>query len=186
MPASLRTVVLVEGESDRMAVMTLAARLGRDLPADGVEVRPLGGITNAPREIVALTATPSVRLAGLYDAAEEYVVRRGLRRAGLGSALPRDEIAGLGFFVCVEDLEGEMIRALGTDRVVEVIGAAGETRPWETMRHQPAQEGRPIDAQLRRFMGTRGGRKIRYGTLLADALDLGRIPTPLAALLDHV
>ncbi len=100
--------------------------------------------------------------------------------------LPRDEIAGLGFFVCVEDLEGEMIRALGTDRVVEVIGAAGETRPWETMRQQPAQEGRPIDAQLRRFMGTRGGRKIRYGTLLADALDLGRIPTPLAALLDHV
>ena len=35
-------------------------------------------------------------------------------------------------------------------------------------------------------MGTRSGRKIRYGHLLAAALDLTRIPAPLAGLLSAV
>lgn len=183
----LRTVVLVEGESDRVAVRTLASRVGRDLKDEGVDVRALGGATNVPRAIATLVETgPDVRLAGLYDAAEEHVVRRGLRRAGLGTAVQREDMAALGFFVCVDDLEDELIRALGPDAVVEVIRAAGESRPWATLQQQPAQIGRPVHHQLRRFMGTRGGRKIRYAELLVRALDLGRVPTPLARLLDHV
>lgn len=183
----VHTVVLVEGESDRVAVETLATRLGRDLAGEGTDVRSLGGATNAPRAITEITANhPELRLAGLYDAAEEHAFRRGLRRAGIGDTLPRDEMARLGFFVCEDDLEDEMIRALGTDTVVGVIDAAGETRSWATMRQQPAQAGRPIHDQLRRFMGTRGGRKIRYGKLLADALDLDRIPPPLSRLLSYV
>jgi len=38
----------------------------------------------------------------------------------------------------------------------------------------------------RRFMGTRSGRKIRYGHVLAAALDLARVPGPLAGLLSAV
>jgi hypothetical protein len=36
-----------------------------------------------------------------------------------------------------------------------------------------------VQAQLRRFMGTRSGRKIRYGSLLVDAIDLDRVPQGL-------
>ena len=35
-------------------------------------------------------------------------------------------------------------------------------------------------------MGTRSGRKIRYGRILAAALDLTRVPGPLAGLLSAV
>ena len=38
-----RAVVLVEGVSDQLAVETLAARLDRDLGAEGVLVVPMGG-----------------------------------------------------------------------------------------------------------------------------------------------
>ena len=41
-----RSVVLVEGASDRVALHTLAECLGRDLDAEGVEVVAMGGITN--------------------------------------------------------------------------------------------------------------------------------------------
>ena len=40
------TVVLVEGVSDQVAVETLCARRGLDLPAEGICVLPLGGATN--------------------------------------------------------------------------------------------------------------------------------------------
>jgi hypothetical protein len=39
---------------------------------------------------------------------------------------------------------------------------------------------------LRRFLGTRSGRKIRYGHVLAEALDLTQVPWPLARVLAHV
>jgi hypothetical protein len=35
-------------------------------------------------------------------------------------------------------------------------------------------------------MGTRSGRKIRYGHVLAAALDLAQVPAPLAALLSAI
>jgi hypothetical protein len=35
-------------------------------------------------------------------------------------------------------------------------------------------------------MGTRSGRKVRYGRLLVEALDLNRVPRPLDGVLDHV
>ena len=48
-----------------------------------------------------------------------------------------------------------------------------------------AVEGTP-DARLRRFMGTRSGRKLRYGGLLVEALQLDHVPRPLDRLLAHV
>ena len=36
-------VILVEGITDRIAVEAVAAKLGRDLAAEGVEVVPIGG-----------------------------------------------------------------------------------------------------------------------------------------------
>jgi hypothetical protein len=167
-------VVLVEGMSDQAAVQTLAERSGRDLHAEGIFVVPMGGATNighfadlfGPRGY-------GVRLAGLCDQGEEPVFRRGLDRVGP-------------YFVCVADLEDELIRALGTGRVEELIEAEGESRPFQTFIRQPAHRGDRRDQQLRYFMGTRSGRKIRYGHVLAAALDLTLVPGPLAGLLSAV
>jgi hypothetical protein len=43
-----------------------------------------------------------------------------------------------------------------------------------------------VEAQLRRFIGTRSGRKIRYGRLLVEALDLAEVPRPLDRVLASV
>ncbi|MFI1567462.1 TOPRIM nucleotidyl transferase/hydrolase domain-containing protein [Streptomyces sp. NPDC020490] len=171
----LRTAVLLEGLSDLAAVEALAARRGRDLAAEGVGVVPMGGAMNVGR-YAGLLGPPGLglRLAGLCDEREQPCYDRGLRRAGAPCR---------GFFVCVTDLEDELIRALGAAGVEEVVRADGDLRAWQTFLHQPAQQGRPRQQQLRRFLGTKKGRKIRYGRLLVEAIDPGRVPAPLDGLL---
>ncbi len=177
-------VVLVEGMSDQAAVQVLAARHGRDLRGEGVFVMPMGGATNIGHFLHLFGPRGfDVRLAGLCDEREERDFRRGLEQAGLGVVPDRAALAGLGFFVCVADLEDELIRALGVRRVEQLIEAEGELGPLQTFTRQPAQRNHPREQQLRRFLGTRSGRKIRYGHVLAAALDLTRVPLPLAGLL---
>ena len=184
---SLRTTVLVEGESDQRALEALAARRGRDLAAEGVSVVPIGGSKNFGRFLDHYGPHGlDVGVAGLCDAAEEGDVRRGLERAGLGADLTRGKMEALGFFVCVEDLEAELIRALGTDAVERVVEAQGELDAYRTFQRQPQWRGRTDEEQLRRFFGTYRGRKIRSASALVDALDLTRVPRPLDALLAHV
>jgi hypothetical protein len=182
-----RTVVLVEGISDEVALEALAERRGRNLDAEGISIVPIGG-AKAAGSFLDLFGPHGldVRLAGLCDAGEERDFQRGAERAGLGSKLTRVEMERLGFYVCVADLEDELIRALGAATVEQVIEARGELGSFRTLQKQPAQQGRSIDAQLRRFMGTRGGRKIQYARLLVDALDLAHVPRPLDRLLAHL
>jgi len=184
--ANARAAVLVEGWSDQAALETLARRRGWDLHAEGIVVVPIGGATNILRFAQALGPQGlGVRLVGLYDLGEELHVRRSLSRAGLGSNLTRAGTEAAGFFVCDADLEDELIRALGTTAVENVLEAQGEFAAFRRFQEQPAQRGRDHHAQLRRFMGTRSGRKIRYGSLLVDALDLDRVPRPLDLVLAH-
>lgn len=183
----LRSVVLVEGVSDQLALEALAERRGRNLDAEGVSVVAMGGATTIGRFLDLFGPQGfDVGLAGLCDAAEEGDFRRGLRRAGLGDRVTRAEMEALGFYVCVADLEDELIRSLGATRVEEVVDAQGELGSFRTLQKQPAQRERSVEQQLRRFMGTRGGRKIRYARLLVDALDLSRVPRPLDRVLAHV
>jgi len=187
MGVDARAVVLVEGVSDQFALEALAERRGRELGAEGVAVLPIGGATNIRRFLDRFGPQGlDLRLAGLCDAGEEADFRRGLERAGFGPNLTRADMESLGFYVCVADLEDELIRSLGATAVEAVIDAAGELGSFRTLQKQPAQQGRTIEEQLRRFMGTRGGRKIRYARLLVDALDLTRVPRPLDRLLAHV
>jgi hypothetical protein len=85
----------------------------------------------------------------------------------------------LGFFVCDADLEDELIRALGTAAVEQVIASEGELGSFRRFQAQPFQQAQDHQAQLRRFMGTRAGRKVRYGALLVEALALDRVPRSL-------
>jgi predicted ATP-dependent endonuclease of OLD family len=182
-----RTVVIVEGVSDRLALEALAQRHARHLDAEGVSIVPIGGAHSigAFLEIFG-PAGYGVRLAGLCDAGEEGDFQRALERAGLGSNLTRAEMERLGFFVCVADLEDELIRALGVEGVESVLEAQGELRAFRSLQKQPAQRGRTTEEQLRRFMGTRSGRKAHYARALVEALDLGEVPRPLDRLLAHI
>ncbi len=184
---TLRGVVLVEGNSDRVALHALAQRGGRDLAAEGIEVVAMGGITNT--RAFALRYGPrglGVPLAGLYDSPEEDKVRHGLATAGVEAALRADALPGLGFYQCSVDLEDELIRALGVAAVEGVIEAAGETRSLRLLAGMPAQREWTREAVLRRFLGSRSGRKARYAALLVDALEPARVPAPLAAVLARV
>jgi hypothetical protein len=179
-----RAVVLVEGISDRNAVEALAERRSRNLAAEGVAVVPIGGAQAiggflerfGPRGL-------DVRLAGLCDVGEERHFRRALERTGLGSDLTRDGMEQLGFFVCVEDLEHELVRAVGAEAVEQIIAAEGELRSFRTFQRQPAKRELSLEEQLWRFMWNR---KYRYARLLVEALDLARVPRPLDGLLAYV
>jgi len=181
------SVILVEGMSDQAALATLAVRRGRDLAGEGVFVVPMGGATNIGHFLAVFgPAGFGFRLAGLCDQGEEPAVRRALARAHLRPGPDRSGLERLGFFVCVADLEDELIRALGVAVTEQLIEVQGEIGSFRTFGQQPAQRGRPREQQLRRFMGTRSGRKIHYGQVLAGALDLSRVPRPLDAVLAHV
>jgi hypothetical protein len=182
-----RAVVLVEGSSDQVALEALAERRGRDLAAEGIAVVPMGGARNIRRFLELFGPRGrDVRLAGLCDAGEEGDFRRGLERAGLGSNLSRADMEALGFYVCVADLEDELIRCLGAACVEQVVDAQGELGSFRTFQQQPAWQGRNSQAQLRRFIGTHSGRKIRYARLLVDALELTSVPRPLDRVLGHL
>ncbi|MFD9378494.1 TOPRIM nucleotidyl transferase/hydrolase domain-containing protein [Streptomyces sp. NPDC059999] len=171
----LRTAVLLEGPSDLAAVEALAVRRGRDLAAEGVCVVSMGGAMSVGR-YAGLLGPPGLdlRLTGLCDEREQPFYERGWERAGA----PHRDV-----FVCVADLEEELIRALGTVGVEEIVRGEDDLRAWQTFLRQPAQHDRPRHRQLRRFLGTKKGRKIRYGRLLVEALGPGQVPAPLDDLL---
>lgn len=178
--ADMRAIVLVEGTSDQVALETLARRRGLNLATEGIAVEAIGGAQAVGRFLTRLVEQRTdVRLGGLCDAAEEDDFRRGLERAGFGSDLDRAQMEQLGFYVCVADLEDELIRALGAASVEQVLAAHGDLGPFRTLQKQPAWRGRPTEEQLQRFMGSGARRKIRYARLLVDALDLARVPRPL-------
>ena len=161
--------MLVEGASDRTALVTLAGRLGRDLT--GVDVISMGGITNLRRHLAVLPRRAQVTV--LHDAGETPYVDRTL--AGHDGDVAR--------FVCDADLEDELVRALGMARVLEVVEAGGDLDSWHVLLNQPFHRGRPEAAVLRRFWGTTSGRKDKYAALLAAAIAPDRVPAPLAGAL---
>jgi hypothetical protein len=180
-----RAIVLVEGRSDQIALETLARRRGRDLKREGVLIVPMGG-AHAVGRYLARFGPPGAgtRLAGLCDVGEEEQFRSGLERAGFGTRLTRPDMERLGFHVCVEDLEDELIRALGPAAVEAVLDAHDDLGPFRTFQMQPPWRGRPAQAQLRRFMGSADRRKLRYARFLVEALDPARVPRPLDAVLE--
>jgi hypothetical protein len=179
-----RVAVLVEGESDRVAVLALAARRGVVLPDRGVEVVAMGGATNVARHVAELGPHGlGLRLTGLYDAAEERFVRGGLERGGLVPGPGREGLAELGFHCCERDLEDELIRVLGVPAVLAVVEAQGDLAHLRGLQQQPAQRDRRPEEQLHRFLGSGSGRKVRYGRLLVEALGDTPAPTPLERVL---
>jgi hypothetical protein len=161
MDSSGAVVIAVEGFSDRIVLERISRRLGRDLVAEGIRIEAIGGAHAIRRFVAELGSDVAVR--GLCDENEEQLFRRVL-----------DDV-----FVCVPDLEGELIRALGVDRMLEIV----DRDAFATMQRQPAQRGRPIELQLHRWLRSSSSRYHRYLPVLADALELDRVPAPLADVL---
>jgi hypothetical protein len=158
-------VVLVEGVTDRIALEAVARRLGLDLRR--IEIVPIGGAQAIRR---AAAQHEGERVVGLCDAGEERWFRR---------------VLGDGTHVCVQDLEDELIRALGADRVQDVVAAQGELDTFRSFQNQVYWRGRPVERQLRRWLQN-GGRYLRYPPLLVEAMEPGEIPRPLVGVLAAV
>jgi len=183
----MRTIVLVEGVTDELALTLAARRSGRDLNAEGVSVVPINGAHAIGRFLRRLAAEePEARLGGLYDEGEEEVIRSALERAGYGSNLDRSRLEGIGFFACITDLEEELIRAVSETTLSRLIEVEGDAQPWRTFRNQQAWRGRPLDQQFRRFIRSVSERNSRYIRAIVETTDPSRLPRPLRLLLDYV
>lgn len=153
--------------------MTLCQARGIDL--SNVEVLALAGATNVSQFLEPLDLVDTVLV--LCDEAEQAIVEKAFAAAGREQG---------DIYVCRRDLEDEMIEALGTDQILDVIDKAGESTTFARMSSQPAQRNRSLEDRLHRFIGVRAGRKVRYGTLLAERLTEGITPAPLASLLERL
>ena len=181
MSALPHCVVLVEGRSDAAVLAVLGRRLG--LSSSGVEIVPMGGVTNIRAYLDMYDGPVGTAVTGLCDAGELRFVARALRRRG-HEVQTKEDLEALGFFVCEDDLEDELIRALGADAVIAVIEREGELPLLRTLQQQPAQRGRSLHDQLHRFFGTKSGRKLRLAAALAEEVDLDLVPAPLRGVLN--
>jgi hypothetical protein len=159
-------VVLVEGITDKAALEAVARRLELDLA--GVAIVPIGGAQAIRR---AALEHEGQQVVGLCDAAEERWFRR---------------VLGDATFVCVRDLEDELLRALGVERAERVIESQADLQTFRNFQNQPAWRGRPVEAQLLRWLRSSDNRSNRYPPLLVAALEPDEIPAPLAGVLAAV
>ena len=156
-------VVLVEGITDRLALEAVAARLGLDL--GGVEIVPIGGAQAIRR---AAAEYEGERVVGLCDVGEERFFRR---------VLPDST------FVCVKDIEDELIRAVGVPRVEELLAEQDELATFRNFQNQSAWRGRPAAEGLPRWLRSADRRRYRYLLLLVEMLEPDEIPAPLTGVL---
>ena len=182
------TVVLVEGISDQIAVETAASGRGRDLAEERVRVVPIGGAHAIRRFLTSMGARGAgLRLVGLCDLGEEEVFRRGLVVVNGVHMLTRGQMEQQGFFVCVDDLEDELIRAVDTAGVEALFATHGDLASYRSLQRQPAWRGQDPQAQMRRFLGSGSRRKLRYARLLVEAAIVrDALPRPLDSLLAAV
>ena len=179
-----RSIVLVEGVSDQAALETLAERLDMNLAGDGVVVVPIGGANAIAKFLRRFNSQESVeRIVGLCDSAEAVHYRRALDIAPSTKVDDNGDLEAVGFFVCVEDLEDELIRAVGQQKIEDVLTEIGDIGSFRTLQKQPAWQDAPFEAQMRRYLGAGARRKLRYAHLLVEALDLRRVPAPLEGVL---
>lgn len=181
---SAESVLLVEGISDQIALEALAGRLGRDLEAERIAIVPIGGAQAISRYLGHFGPQGKGRsVTGMCDAGDEVLFRRGLATSGLGSPQSRLEMEQLGFFVCVDDLEQELIRASDPAAIETLLDSQGDLSAFRALQNQPAWRQRDFAAQIHRWLRAGSRRNLRYARLLTLSLQSDRIPRPLTAVL---
>lgn len=184
--ATARAVILVEGVSDQIAVEALAERRGVDLAAQGRVVVPIGGAQAINRYLAQFGPEGrNLPLSGLCDVGEESFFQRGIADAGLAALRDRRDMERCGFFVCVEDLEGELIRAIDREEAENLLDSQGDLGSFRTLQKQEVWRGRPFPAQLHRWLRAGSRRNLRYARLLTQIIASDRMPVPLDSLLAY-
>lgn len=171
--------ILVEGESDKAAVVALAPRLGVDLGAEDITVTVIGGAGNFGRAIPEAVKLGH-RVGGLYDEAEEHFVGDALNRQA-GEDLTRQ-----GFFACRPDLELELVRAIGAVEMTPLFDAHGDLKTFRNFQDQPKYRDADVVEQMRRYIGANGARKAKYAAIMADAVPFEDVPEPLQGLVNWI
>ena len=171
--------ILVEGESDRAAVVALAPRFGVDLDVEQITVTVIGGAGNFGRAIAEATSQGQ-RVGGLYDEKEERFVAGALNRQE-GEDLTRQ-----GFFACRPDLELELVRAIGAAEMTPLLESSGELKSFRSFQDQPTHRDHEPLEQLRRYIGANGARKAKFATLMGETVAFESVPEPLEGLLNWI
>lgn len=171
-----RKVVFVEGYSDRVVLLQLAAKLKRNLDAEGITVLSLDGGCGLGTYL-RLFGPQGLNLAplGLCDEDKEKRWIDELFGAGI-AVTDRASLKASGFFVCVKDLEQEFIRALGLAQTQAIIAAEGQAATFATFQKQPKYASQPLEEQLRSFLHNAA---TQWAIPLVDGLNLSAIPGPL-------
>ena len=166
----MRAVVLVEGESDRLAVETLACGAAATWPP------------RASRGRGRRCAGDRARRARLDRRPRGRALRR---RRGAGSAA-RARTGGRQCRVVLRLRPRPRGRARPRGRCgadARARRGAGPAGAFRTYRKQPAQRAKPLEVQLHGWLHNW---KIRYAAPLVEVLDLARVPPPLDAVLAAV
>jgi predicted ATP-dependent endonuclease of OLD family len=178
-----RKVVLVEGYSDRLAFLTLARRMNRDLDSEGISVLSLEGGSGLAA-FLALLGPQGLRLpvSGLCDAdkAGEWIAALASTGAKVAT---RKDLTALGFFVCDRDLEDEFVKSLGEVPTRAVLAKEGAATAFQKFAAQPKYASMPLTEQLRRFLQKD---KVRWAPILVEHLDLKTTSGALRDAVSHV
>ncbi len=172
-----RTMVLVEGISDQIAVETLADRLGVDFDQAAVVVVPIGGAQAIARYVERFGST-GIRLLGLCDRSERAYYSQAFGRL--------DGIGGHRYFVCESDLEEELIRAVDEADIEALLESHDDLRAFRTLQKQPMWREQPFPDQIHRWLRSVASRNLRYARWLLLAADDDRLPAPLVDLVGTV
>ncbi len=178
-PVSRPITLLVEGESDKAAVVALAPRFGVDFDAEQITVTVIGGAGNFGRAIADASGLGH-RVGGLYDEKEERFVAGALNRQ------PGEDLTRQGFFACRPDLELELVRAVGAAEMTPLLEAAGDLTTFRNFQNQPSCRDLDAVEQTRRFIAANGARKARYAALMGEAVAFESVPEPLEGVLNWI
>ena len=171
--------LLVEGESDKAALQTLATRFGVDVVADDITISVINGAGNFGRAI-AEAAAQGHRVGGLYDEGEERFVAGALNRQE-GEDLTRQ-----GFFACRRDLEDELIRAIGVAAITPLLESKSDLKGFRAFQGQEAHSSAEPGEQLRRFISATGARKRDYAAVMAAEVAFEDVPEPMSGLINWI
>ncbi len=175
------TVILLEGHSDLLAIRVLARALDVDLDARGISLLSLDGAGSVVHYLSLFgPAGLGLTLRGLCDADHEETWRTRLQDAGI-EVTDRAAMNAVGFQVADADLEEELIGALGTQRVSELIEKENADQAFANFTQQGAIARLSLAEQQHDFLHKQS---VRWAPVLAADLSVEDIPQPIRDLLE--
>lgn len=178
-----RSLIVVEGFSDLLAIRTLASKLGLSLDASGVSVLSLDGAGTFKYYLQLFGPQGlDVQLRGLcdQDAESDWIVKLDAAGISVGN---RSDLEAQGFYVCDPDLEAELLSALGTSTTQQIIIANEAEGSYSSFANQQVNQGKSeAEIQLAFFRRE----KVRWAPLFSAEIDGASVPSPIAELLGEL